>query len=338
MKRIGNLFDGIVAVENLESACLKAFRGKNSSARVIELREKLTDYVSNLHKRLIDGEVAFGKYRRFIIHEPKCREISAPSLEEMIVQHAVMNVCHPHFERKYIYHSYASRPGKGIHLAVKTVLNKTSGYKWYVKLDIKKFFDSVDHNILKCMLFKMFKDIRLLQILYSIIDSYEVDKEKGLPIGNLTSQYFANLYMTAVDRYMLNVSGAHAYCRYMDDVVFMDNDKATLKLLILKYIKYCKDKLHLKVKQPVIGRTADGLNFLGYRISPGRLTLNGKSKRRFRSKLIRSYKRNVAGKLSDAEIFSKIESLIAFTRHASTMNFRKSCLEILENNHKGFMS
>lgn len=149
MKRIGNLFDGIVAFENLESACLKAFRGKNRSARVIAFRENLTDYVSNLHKRLIDGEVVFGKYRRFIIHEPKRREISAPSLEEMIVQHAVMNVCHPHFERKYIYHSYASRPGKGIHLAVKNVFNKTSGYEWYVKLDIRKFFDSVDHNILK---------------------------------------------------------------------------------------------------------------------------------------------------------------------------------------------
>lgn len=144
--------------------------------------------------------------------------------------------------------------------------------------------------------------------------------------------------MTAVDRYMLNVSGTHAYCRYMDDVVFMENDKARLKLLIFKYIEYCEDKLHLKVKSPVIGRTADGLNFLGYRISPGRLTLSGKSKRRFRSKLICSHKLNYAGKLSDGEMFYKIESLIAFTRHASAMNFRKSCLEILEKNHKGFMS
>lgn len=338
MKRIGRLFEDIVACENLELACLKAFRGKNCSEKVVLLKEDLTEYICDLHNRLLNGQFNFGNYRRFIIYEPKRREISAPDLDEMIVHHAIMNVCHPYFERQYIYHSYASRPNKGIHSAVKTVSNKAVGYEWYVKLDIKKFFDSVDHDILKRMLFKMIKDVRLLDVLYSIIDSYEVEYEKGLPIGNLTSQYFANLYMSAVDRYMLYVLGARAYCRYMDDVIFMDNDKHNLKVLVRGFIEYCNDELLLTVKPPILGRTKNGINYLGYRILPGTVCLNGKSKRRFRHKLINNYRLNMDGKISDVELANKTRSLIAFAQRANSRIFRKSCLQILENNYKGFMS
>lgn len=338
MKRTGNLFDCVVAFENLELACLKAFKGKNYSQRVTLLKNNLTEHINQLRNRLVNCEFNFGNYRRFVIYEPKRREINAPDLNEMIVHHAIMNICHRYFERKYIYHSYASRPHKGIHLAVKTVSDKAAGYEWYVKLDIKKYFDSIDHNRLKHMLYRMFKDVRLLCLMYSIIDSYEVDKEKGLPIGNLTSQYFANLYLSAVDHYMLTVCNAHAYCRYMDDVIFMDNDKERLKYLVHKYIHFCEEELSLKVKPPVIGKTSRGASFLGYKIYPGKICLNGKSKRRLRHKMIANYKLNISGKISDVELACKTNSLFAFSLKANTKLFRKSCLGIMKKNYKGFMS
>lgn len=338
MRRAGNLFENIISFENLEVACLKAFKGRNASEKVVALKGNLIQYISDLRNRLLYDMVRFGRFRRFTIFEPKKREICAPDLEEMIVHHALMNVCHEIFERKYIFHSYASRPGKGIHKAVKTVSNKAVGNEWYLKMDIRKFYDSVDHSVLKRMLYRMFKDKKLLGIFYSIIDSYEVECGKGLPIGNLTSQYFANLYMSAVDHFMTENLKVRAYFRYMDDVVILDNDKERIKRLALNYIEYCDKELLLKVKPPCIGRTFNGLNFLGYRITPGKIKLNGKSKRRFRHKLLKNCRLNIKGVISDEETINKTQSLIAFTRHACSRNFRKSCLAIIENSYNGFMS
>ncbi len=332
MKRIGALFDEIVSWENLELACFKAFRGKNRSRRVVRLHSCLTEHIGRLRQQLVSGSFQFGDYRRFVIYEPKRRVISAPDIDQMIVQHAVMNVCHDHFEHRYIHHSYASRPGKGVHAAVKRVCDKMSGYEFYAKLDIRKFFDSVDHDVLKRMLARMFNDDRLLGLMCSVIDSYETEPEKGLPIGNLMSQYFANLYMDAVDHHMLECQSAHGYFRYMDDVIFMDNDRRRLKRLVGAFEAYCNDRLLLAVKPPVTGRCRSGVCFLGYRVSPGAIALSGRSKRRFRHKLLLSCRLHRSGAISDRELADKTLSLIAFTQHARAEKFRRSCLDIMENN------
>jgi len=165
----------------------KAQKGKRAQPETIRFRENLDAELARLRSALLEGPLRFGPYRSFTVHDPKERVICAAPFPDRVLHHAAMNVCHASFEAYQVYDSYACRVGKGTHKAVERARAFAGRHRHYLKLDIRRYFDSIDHEILKAQLRRRFKDWRLLDILDAIIDSYETAPGKGLPIGNLTS-------------------------------------------------------------------------------------------------------------------------------------------------------
>lgn len=329
MKRHKGLFEQIVDLDNIALAAHKAFKGKNAKRSVIEFREEFIENIERLRDNLISGNIEIGNYNMFEIYDPKHRVICAAKLTERIIHHAIMNICHDYFNRNLISDSYASRPNKGIHAAVSRAKRGASVYRYFAKLDVKKFFDSIDHVELKKMLMHMFKEEQLLILLFRIIDSYETQIGKGLPIGNLTSQYFANLYLSGLDHYMKENVHIPLYIRYMDDVLMMCNDRNYLRECVNAYTKYAELSLLLKIKPPIIGNVSTGVNFLGYRIDSKHITLSGKSKRRFRHKAILLNRLFSKGRILEHEYSNKLRSILSFAEHADSTLFIKSCVNII---------
>ena len=228
MKRESHLIEKIAAYENLLWAYWKAKRGKNSKPEVMTFGANLHAELIQLQAGILNGNAAIGNYHFFKIYEPKERQICAASFAERVLHHAIMNICHANFENFQIFDSYATRQGKGTYAAIERAASFHKKYTWFMKIDCRKYFDSIDHLVLKRQLNKRFKDQRLLNLCYSIIDSYEITAGKGLPIGNLTSQYFANHYLAHADRYLSENLKAKAVVRYMDDLLIWHDDKQEL--------------------------------------------------------------------------------------------------------------
>lgn len=322
MKRKGNLFNKIVEFENLSVGAYKAFRGKSWSKEVIDFRNEFCSNIQEIRGQLLSGTFLFGNYHKFIIYEPKKREICAAPLRQRIVHHAIMNICHDTFDRHLIFDSYASRPGKGTHRAIHRLKDKMQSFKYYAKLDIRKFFDSVDHGVLKELLGGLFKDTRLLIMFNSVIDSY--GDCKGLPIGNLTSQYFANHYLSSLDHFMMEKIKVSFYIRYMDDVVLLSDDRIILKEWVSEYVKYSNERLKLKVKPVMIGRTCCGIQFLGYKVYGNRIIMNGKGKRRFKKNISMLGKLYSKCRISQSEYSNRLFSILAYAKFADSHKFRTS--------------
>lgn len=329
MKRQGNLKERIVDLDNIALAAHKAFRGKRGKIEVREFVRNFNENVSRLRRDIENDTVVIGDYHYFKIFDPKERVICAASLDERILHHSIMNVCHSRFDKALIYDTYATRPGKGVYAALDRAKAAMARYVYYAKLDVRKYYDSIDHNILKSILCRLFKDKWLLNLFNRIIDSYSVAPNKGIPIGNLTSQYFANIYLSGLDHYMKEICRAPVYIRYMDDVLFFCDDKVALKSMIDAFLLYSSKELELRIKQPQSGRCCAGSSFLGYKVMPGYLLLNGNSKRRFRRKLYDYAEMYSCGEIDDREYEMRLIPLIAFTLHASSKSFRGACVSIM---------
>lgn len=280
MKRQGNLFIQIVAYQNLRLAWLKAIRGKRKNPDVLLFSRDVDGNLEKIRARLESENPGWGSYKSFILTDPKKRIITAASFPERVMHHAVMNILSPLFERKYIYHSYACRKGKGMHAAVLHAFHLAKAGGSFLKLDVRKYFDSVDHAVLKNQLSNFLKDKKILSILFLLIDSYNTLPGKGIPIGNLTSQFFANLYLSGLDHYILEHIKPKGYVRYMDDFVLLYADKQALKTMFSAVERYTKKHLNLELKQPIYGSTVQGLPFLGFLIKKSGIYLLKKSKQR----------------------------------------------------------
>ncbi len=182
----------------------------------------------------------------------------ASTTRERVLQHALMNVCEPLFDKWLVFDTYASRKGKGQFAAVQRVRQFAGRHAWFLKCDFRKYFDSIPHEGIRRMLRRKFKDVRLLSWFDRILGSYETASDRGLPIGNLTSQHFANLYLDPLDRLF------HPYVRYMDDFVFWGDDKASLLRIRDGVRAFVRDTLSLELKgEPFLNRTSHGMDFLG---------------------------------------------------------------------------
>jgi RNA-directed DNA polymerase len=277
MKRIGYLYEKIADMDNLRLAYWKAQRGKASKPDVMAFEAELDLNLLALREQLLSEDVLVGNYHYFKVFDPKERQICAAVFSERVLHHAIMNVCHPYFERVQTYDSYASRIGKGTYKAIARAKAFCGRYKWYLKLDVRKYFDSVCHITLKRQLFRLFKDPQLLQIFYDIIDTYQVEKERGVPIGNLTSQYFANHYLAVADHYVKEQLKIPAYVRYMDDMVLWHNDKTLLIEAGKKFERFINNTLLINLKPFCLNQSAGSLPFLGYVLFPNRIFLSQRS-------------------------------------------------------------
>jgi len=323
MKRTGNLINNITDLENFQLAFYKAKKGKESKKEVLQYTKHLDANLKKLQKEIVSGKLNVGNYHFFTIYDPKKREICAASFQERVLHHAIMNVCHPVFEKMQIFNSYATRKNKGTYAALQRAEVFQKKNRWFLKLDIRKYFDSIDHEILFALLQRKFKDRELLQLFKQIIGSYETKKGKGLPIGNLTSQYFANYYLSYADRYIQQELKISSYVRYMDDMILWHNDKEKLKQSSREITKFLNEFLALDLKTKVINSNIHGLSFLGYRLYGNRSTkLNKRSKKRFIEKAkIYSEKLN-KNEWTQREYQKHFLPLLSFARYADTYKLR----------------
>lgn len=314
MKRAGRLADKIGDIENLRWAFLKAARGSSGKSCVAKFRESLEENLQTIRKEWLAGTLKAGTYSEFTIYDPKERKIHAPSFRDRVVQHAIMNVCDKVFEEAQIFDSYASRRGKGVDVCLARTAEFSKKFKWFVKFDIHKFFDSVEHGVLKAALLRRFKDKFVLQYFFELIDTYETSRERGIPIGSLVSQYFANLYLTALDRFCKETLLVRGYVRYMDDFVLFFETFDEAKKARERVIEFVSLKLKMELNPVVLNTTGHGVSFLSYRVCSEGIFLSRKAKERFVRKI------RIADKSEDSV---SALSLLAFVRCAKTYRFRQ---------------
>lgn len=329
MKRQGKMLEAVADPDNLRMAFINARRGKAFSSQVLKYTASLDQNLFELRSQILNNLVCVGNYKYFKVFDPKERQICAAAFHEQVLHHALMQVCHARFEKAQIDQSFASRKYKGVYAALDCAKKHSRQYSWFLKLDVKKFFESIHHKILINQLSRQFKDSNILHILEKIIDSYEVQPDRGVPIGNLTSQYFANNYLSPLDHLIKEVLKCKAYIRYMDDMVIWHHDKSFLKEIKDEICTYVEINLKCAMKPPLLNTSERGLPFLGYLVYPNYLHLTQRSKRRFAEKIKNLITELDAGEINDACFQRKALPLIAFTRHADSLQFRKNVLSNL---------
>jgi len=327
MKRQNYLFEQIVDYHNIRLAFLKAIRGNRSSPSVIKYYQNINKNLASLRDKLVTLHCGWGGYHSFVIRDPKLRTISTAPFEQRIMHHAIMNILEPILERPLIYHSYACRKGKGTHAAVLYAFGQCKTKPCFLKLDIRKYFDSIDHAILKTQLRRLIKDTRVIALLDGVIDSYETTPGKGVPIGNLTSQFFANMYLACLDHFILEQLRPSAYCRYMDDFVLWAASQKQLKSMFAQVNEYVNKNINLTLKPPVFGKTAAGLPFLGFLVKQKGIYLLQKSKRRVTGRMVEITALLYQGNITEEKAAERIRSVFAAIALARTNHFRKLLCE-----------
>jgi RNA-directed DNA polymerase len=313
----------VVDRETLREAFARASRGKRTRRDAGEFGMRLDENLADLARDLIDGTYRVGPYHQFTIFDPKERRITAPCFRDRVLHHAVTLVCEPVFERTLIADTFACRRGKGREAAVGRARYFARRYPWFLKLDIRKYFDSIDHQVLLGRLARKFKDRRLLDLFGRIIASYEVAPGRGVPIGSLTSQHFANFYLAGVDRFVKEGLRAVGYVRYMDDFVIWGDDRAGLSMVRDRVAEFLEREMSLDLKpEPYINRCRFGMDFLGCRVKPSHVSLNRRSRVRFGRKLRRLEREHAAGRLGEPDLQQRATALVAFAKAGSTSSWR----------------
>lgn len=322
VKRVGNLMPLIADRENLREAFLRAAKDKRDRSAVVDFRNNLDHNIELMHTELSEGTYMMGGYHFFTIYEPKERKICAATFRDRVMFHAVMRVCQDMFERYQISDSYACRKGKGQYKALERARTLAAKYAWYAKIDMVHYFDSIEHKILLGQLARRFKDPRLLLLFRNLLDTYEADTDRGLPIGNLTSQFFANHYLAVADRYAKQVIHIKAFVRYMDDVIIFAHRKQELMDNMRAYTDFVHDRLKLNTHDAVVGRTEHGINFLGYVVCPNHMKLTRRSRDRYTKKMMELTRLVNCGYISQNEYAVRATCLTAFVSKAATAHLR----------------
>jgi len=328
MKRHGQLMAQLADGENLRLAFWKAAKGKRGKADCLAFRERLEANLAALGAELLTGGVFVGDYHYFQVHDPKERLICAAAFRERVLHHALMNVCEPVLERGAVFDSYACRKGKGRLRAVERAQGYARTHRWFLKLDIRQYFASIHQGTLRRLLGRKFKDPVLLGIFDRIIGSYHSAPGRGLPIGNLTSQHFANFYLGPLDRFLKETLGRRAYVRYMDDFVVWGESGGDLRGVWERVRAFLAAELKLTLKaNTALNRTAFGMDFLGYRLFPGTLRLARRSKVRFARKFQRYEAAHLRGDWSELVLQQRMQALLAFVMPAESGAFRRHILQ-----------
>lgn len=327
MRRQGGLFQRIIRFDNLLLAARKAVQGKRDRPSVVRFEFHLEQELLALQDDLENGGYQPGGYFTFEVRDPKRRAICAAPFRDRVVHHAVCNVLEPCFERRLIFDTYACRPGKGTHAAIARAQQLARRHRYFLKCDVRKYFQSVDHAILQALLVRLFKDPPLLALLERIIAHAPPDASpgKGLPIGNLTSQHFANLYLGELDHHLKERRRVKGYLRYMDDLILFADDKPTLHLWLADMRRFLRDDLALALKERAtrLAPVTEGISFLGMRIYPGVIRLNQRSLRRFRRQVRGREDAYRAGRLDVEDLCNAVASLCAHVSHADTLALRR---------------
>jgi retron-type reverse transcriptase len=299
-KFLVHAYKNIISLENLLLAWQEFLRGKKNKKDVSDFRVKLSDNLIDLHNDLKNGTYIHDEYHAFKINDSKPRDIHKASVRDRVLHRAIYRILYPFFDRKFIFDSYSCRLGKGTHKALvrfqkfgkKSSFNHTKTV-WILKGDIKKCFASVDQKILFEILKKNIRDRDALILLRTVIKSFSSGTTgKGLPLGNLTSQLFVNIYLNEFDQFVKHKLKMKYYIRYADDFVFFLQDKGELEKIVSAITEFLSEKLKLTLhpKKIFIKTLASGLDFLGWVHFPYHRVLRTTTKIRMFEKLEASQK------------------------------------------------
>ncbi len=349
MKRYGDLWEKIITFENIYEEFNKTLKGKRKNYNANEFFINAEDKIIEICEQLKNNNYKFGKYSTFYVYDPKERMISAAPFKDRIVHHALINILEPVFEKKMIYHSYACRKGKGTYKTFKQFEQWFKNSDYILKLDIKKFFPSINHQMLKNVLKKIIKDTKVLDLCNIIIDSSNkqeivlqyfkgdnlfspIENKVGLPIGNLTSQFFANIYLTPLDYFIKEELKIKKYLRYMDDFVLFHNDKSYLKSCLVKIKKFLKEyKLNLHSNKTQIKPTKETVPFLGFLINRKYIKLGTKNLKRLRIRIKHQKYLLENNKITKKELECSLYSWRGFAHWSRSYKFAYKITEIYNN-------
>ena len=295
VKSFRTSYDEIVSMENLLLAWEEFIVGKRKKPDVQEFAYDLYGHVTELHEALIDGTYEHGPYQAFRINDPKPRQIHKASVRDRLLHHAIHRKLYPCFAPTFIADSFSCQTDKGMHRALnrfesfaRKISQNHTKTCWVLKCDIRKFFASIDHSILNSFLRERISDLHLLRLLHHIIESHSTSQGKGLPLGNLTSQLFANVYMHPLDAFIKHTMRALAYIRYADDFVVLSRDRNLLLALIPLIEGFLHDRLRLELHPSKIHvqTMASGVDFLGWVHFPHHRILRTSTKRRMMRRIV----------------------------------------------------
>lgn len=339
MKRIGHITDKngrrLTLVEamadygSVQKAYNKARKCKRYRRDVLIFTKDKEENLERVRNEILGLSYEPSEYRYFKVYEPKERQIMALPFYDRVVQHAINNVLEPIFEKRFIFHSYACRKNKGMHAASDTL--KSWLYEWQrfhpdtplyaIKADIHHYFQSINHDVLKAEIRKVIKDAGALALIDKIIDhNGQMPDGTGIPVGNLTSQLFANIYLNKLDQYIKHTLGADRYMRYMDDFIILSPDKDKLREWLQDIEKFLKDELLLSLNpKTTILSTKNGVDFVGYKHRATHKKVRPGSIKRIKRKI----KKFGVGHITKEHLLKSMASWTGHAGHADSYNLRK---------------
>lgn len=330
--------------DNLWLAWRKAAKGKRGKPTVVAFEMQAADHLLELQDELSDKSYRPGPYTHFYIHEPKRRKISAAPFRDRVVHHALCNVVEPIFDARFIHDSYANRKGKGTHRAIDRLQQCARRYPYVLRLDIVKHFPSLDHPVLLNAIEQVIGDRDVLWLVEAILasgvgvlaDEYEpgyfpgddlfaLSRPRGLPIGNLTSQFWSNVYMNALDWFVVGELGCPAYLRYVDDFALFADSKAQLwrwKEATVLFLQKLRLTIHSAAAQ--VQPTAQGIPWLGFVVYPSHRRLKARNAVKFTRRLARNIADFRRGRIPFAELDASVQGWIAHVAYADTWGLRRN--------------
>lgn len=349
-KHIKNIYSEICSYENLHKAYLNARKAKRFRDEVLRFTNNLEENLADIQNELVNHTYKVGRYREFYIYEPKQRLIMALPFRDRVVQWAIYQVLFPIFVKTFITDSFACIPGRGTHSAVKRLsywlhqVDRKPEKYYYLKLDISKYFYRIDHAVLLEILGRKIKDKELLQLLKEIIecentsfglplgsnpeDTTERLPDKGMPIGNLTSQMFANLYLNELDQYCKRQLCIRYYIRYMDDVIILGNDKKRLHEIKSLIDAFLQDKLKLNLNNKTAIRPISlGIEFVGYKLWPTHVKLKKASALKMKRRLKQVQELYNEGKIEFEKVNSTVQSYFGVLKHCNSYRLKNKIFE-----------
>lgn len=356
MKRFSGLFEQITEYENLWKAYLNARKGKRYRGEVLEFTNNLEENLRLIQQDLRSKAYQIGEYREFYLHEPKKRLIVALPFRDRVIQWAIYLILEPLLDKQFIKDSYACRSGKGVQKAADRVqywqrqLDRSCEKPYYLKMDIAKFFYRIDQKVILKILERKIKDKELLWLLEIIIrsentpfgvplDDHEFEQERiegiGIPIGNLSSQLMANLYMNEVDQYVKHEMKVRHYIRYMDDMLILHEDKKELHRILEEIELFLTYELKLVLNnKTVIRPIQEGTEYVGMRIWPTHRKLSKPTVKKMKVRLKYIQKAFARGEIDAEKARSVLASYVGLMKHANCHNLKKKILSefVLQRN------
>lgn len=325
----GGIFHRIISLPNILCAWKEFRRGKVKNPEVAKFELYLEDNLFNLHLDLVSGKYIHDPYSDFYICDPKRRHIHKATVRDRVLHQAIFRVLYPIFDKHFIFDSHSSRNYRGTHLGVirlaKAGCKITKNWKhpaYALKCDIRKYFDSIDHEILKDLISRKISEKETLDFISKILKTFEKDPGVGLPLGNVTSQLFANIYLDEFDQYVKHVLKIKYYFRYCDDFVILSENEKYLEKLIGEIEVFVSDKLKLELHpyKIIIRKFRQGIDFLGYVILPHAAVIRTKTKNRIQKKVgvtIREFKAGVINKNTALGILNSYLGVLSHCKNKS---------------------